>query len=291
MGIKPILKLARIEHGVLAGLIVVATYFICGGTNPLGSLALFLSTLLAEVFLFVTNDIHNVGEDRVNRPDAPLVRGDVGMGVAWALALVSVALSIVVNLLGVLLLGLSPWSLLVLIAALLMGYLYNYRLKRVLLVNNILVSITSSLTLLYGLYSVVETPLYALPYALFITSALATMGRELIKGVLDIRGDELVGVRTVANTYGTRRAVSMAVAFTVAAILTSTLLILYSLNLRFGYVFITGVLITDVILAYLSVMVMRREDYLGRFRGGALLAMSITIITYLVMALLQVVIP
>lgn len=288
MALKSIVKLARIEHGILAGLIVVATYIICGGRDPMGALALFLSTLLAEVFLFVTNDIHNIEEDRINRPDAPLVRGDVSLGTAWIISMVSLTLSVLINIIGILFLGLNPWSILILIVALSVGYSYNYYVKRVLLMNNVFVSITSSLTFLYGLYSVNTTPLYMLPYALFITSTLATMGRELVKGALDIKGDAAVGIKTVANTYGVGKAIRMAVAFTSLAIAFSPLLMIYSFALHFSYILMAGVLLTDLLFIYFNMMIIKGgSDYLERFRKGALMAMSITIITYLVTALLQ----
>lgn len=286
---RSIIKLTRIEHGILAGLIVVATYTLCGGRNSIDALFLFLSTLLAEVFLFVTNDIHNIEEDRINRPDAPLVRGDVSLVIAWAISVVSVLLSIIINIIGILFFKLNPLSALILVIALIMGYSYNYYVKKIIFLNNVFVSVTSSLTFLYGLYSV-KASFYVLPYALFIISTLATMGREIIKGALDIKGDLMAGVRTVANTYGMNTAVRMALVFTSLAIASSVLLIIYSLNLSFGFVFMVGVLMTDILFVYLNIAIIRKgSDYLERFRSGALMAMSITIIAYLITALLQII--
>jgi geranylgeranylglycerol-phosphate geranylgeranyltransferase len=283
------LRLVRIEHGVLTSLIVLASYIIVGGRNSLAMTLLFLSSLLTEAFLFATNDIYNVEEDRVNRPDAPLVRGDASLRSAWVLSLVSVVLAVIFNVIGVVLGILMPLSLVILILAIMLGFAYNYGLKRTLLVNNTLVSITSSLTFLYGLYAVkVTLPTLDLPYLLFITSFLATMGREFIKGVLDVPGDIKVGVRTVANTHGVKVAVVMAVVFVLLAVAVSPLIILQALSEAFGIVLSVGVVITDALLMYISIMVLVRSNYAGRFRVIALGAMAVTIIAYLLSALVAV---
>ncbi|MGC8542683.1 MAG: UbiA family prenyltransferase [Vulcanisaeta sp.] len=287
MNLRALVKLSRIEHGALTSLIVVASYIVSNGRNPISATLLFLSSLLTEIFLFATNDIYNIEEDRINRPDAPLVRGDVTIMEAWSLSIISVLISIILNIIGVIMNYLAPWSLLVLIMAIILGFSYNYGLKRVIMINNILVSLTSSLTFIYGYYAVSSTPpILNLPYILFITSFLATMGRELVKGVLDVPGDTKAGVRTVANTYGVRVAIIMAVAFTLIAVAISPFIIILSIGEFPGLVLSAGVVLTDIILIYICIMILTRNDYAGKFRVRALGAMSITIIAYLFFALL-----
>jgi len=86
------IKLGRMEHGLLTAITVISSYYISGGRNGYVALTLLLSSFFAEVFLFVTNDIHNVAEDRVNRPSAPLVTGIVTPREAWWFALASLCL-------------------------------------------------------------------------------------------------------------------------------------------------------------------------------------------------------
>ena len=287
MNLRAFARLSRIEHGVLTSLIVIASYIVSGGRDPLAMALLFLSSLLTEVFLFATNDIYNIEEDRVNRPDAPLVRGEATIREAWALSLVSIVIAVALNALGIALSHLAPWSIVILIIAIVLGFTYNYGLKRVLIVNNVFVAVTSSLTFLYGLYAVTSTPpTLDLPYLLFTTSFLATMGRELVKGAIDVAGDLRAGVRTVANVYGVRTAIALAVVFTLIAVAVSPLIIIYALHGLYGIALTVGVLTTDVMLTYISIMLLRRSDYLGRFRVMALGAMAITIIAYLLYALL-----
>ncbi|WP_243678894.1 UbiA family prenyltransferase [Vulcanisaeta distributa] len=183
MNLRAFIRLSRIEHGILTSLIVIASYVIAGGRSAIAMVLLFLSSLLTEIFLFATNDIYNIEEDRINRPDAPpLVRGEASISEAWVLSLLSVVIAILLNVLGIAMGYLVAWSIVILIMAIALGFSYNYRLKRVIIVNNVFVAITSSLTFLYGLYAVSSTiPTLNLPYLLFIVSFLATMGRELVK--------------------------------------------------------------------------------------------------------------
>ncbi|MGC8606659.1 MAG: geranylgeranylglycerol-phosphate geranylgeranyltransferase [Vulcanisaeta sp.] len=287
MNLRAFVKLSRIEHGVLTSLIVIASYVIAGGRNTIAMVLLFLSSLLTEIFLFATNDIYNIEEDRINRPDAPLVRGEVSIKEAWFLSLLSLIIAILLNALGIVMKYLMTWSIVILLMAIILGFSYNYRLKRVIIVNNILVATTSSLTFLYGLYAISSIPpTLNIPYLLFTVSFLATIGRELVKGAIDVAGDVRASVKTIANVYGIKSAVILAVVFTFIAVFISPLIVIQALHEFYGLVLSVGVLMTDVILIYICIMLLRSTNYMGRFRVWSLGAMAITIIAYLVFALL-----
>jgi geranylgeranylglycerol-phosphate geranylgeranyltransferase len=287
VNLRAFVKLSRIEHGVLTSLIVIASYVIAGGRNTITMVLLFLSSLLTEIFLFATNDIYNIEEDRINRPDAPLVRGEVSIKEAWFLSLLSLIIAILLNALGIVMKYLMTWSIVILLMAIILGFSYNYRLKRVIIVNNILVATTSSLTFLYGLYAISSIPpTLNIPYLLFTVSFLATIGRELVKGAIDVAGDVRASVKTIANVYGIKSAVILAVVFTFIAVFISPLIVIQALHEFYGLVLSVGVLMTDAILIYICIMLLRSTNYMGRFRIWSLGAMAITIIAYLVFALL-----
>ena len=287
MNLRAFVRLSRIEHGVLTSLIVIASYIVAGGRSTIAMMLLFFSSLLTEIFLFATNDIFNIEEDRVNRPGAPLVSGEASVREAWVLSLSSAVMAILLNALGIIMRYLMTWSIVILLIAIVLGFSYNYGLKRVIIVNNVLVAITSSLTFLYGLYAVSSMPpTLNLPYLLFLVSLLATMGRELVKGAIDVEGDVKAGVRTMANVYGIKPAVILAVVFTLIAVFISPLIVIQALHEFYGLVLSIGVLMTDITLVYICVMLLRSTSYMGRFRAWSLGAMAITIISYLVFALL-----
>ncbi|ABW01790.1 geranylgeranylglycerol-phosphate geranylgeranyltransferase [Caldivirga maquilingensis] len=282
-----VVKLGRMEHGLLAAITVVASYYVSGGRNGYVSLILFASTFFAEVFLFVTNDIHNINEDRINRPNAPLVMGVVTFREALWLGLVSLVLSFI-QVIPVVMDWANSLSLIVLATALVLGYLYNSRLKRVMIINNVVVALVTSLTYLYGLASVkVIKPQPSLFITLlFLTTVVATLGREIVKGSLDYEGDLKVGVRTIATTYGRDTANKAgSIVMMIAVALSIPLIIVSSAVLgRFSSLFIIFIILTDSLILTLSIRVIKGN--LRLFRELSLLAMGLTLIGLMLCSLL-----
>jgi geranylgeranylglycerol-phosphate geranylgeranyltransferase len=50
---------------------------------------------------------------------------------------------------------------------------------------------------------------------------LSTVGREITKGIVDVEGDRLEGVKTVAVLYGSKKAAFLALLFYVSAVVLS----------------------------------------------------------------------
>ena len=287
MGVTAYLKLARVEHGVLAGLVPVASYVLAGGRDMVVALALYVSTLLAEIFLFTTNDIHNVREDSVNRPRAPLVAGSATVRGAWAMALSSLAASIASISIPTALGLSSPAALAVLALALALGYGYNVVLKRVFVVNNIVVSLVTSLTFLYGLYAVKDPRnVYDVVYLMFIISLVASLGREVVKGVLDFEGDRLFGIKTFATVLGVGAACRVAAYLTLSSCALALALAIIVSSRPWGLVLAAGLAATSTILTALSAwLLLRGPGAARRFRGASLGAMALAIASYLAYAL------
>ncbi len=281
-------KLARIEHGILAGLVVVASYLLNGGKSLLAALLLFASTLFSEVFLFVTNDIYNIEEDRVNRPNAPLVSGRIGVKEARIFAILSFIIAVITAFYGVLTHVLSSPCLLVLLTALIIGFSYNARLKRVLLVNNLIVAFVTSLTFLYGMASVPRPTHFWLTLILFLTSFLASFGREVVKTIADVEGDRRAGIRTISIVLGVKCATYVACLTILGAIILSTFAIYVAFNMRYSPVLASGILVTDFILAYACLKLVKTgPKFAYSFKNIALIAISITIIAFIVFSLLE----
>lgn len=282
---NPYIELARSEHGFIAGVAAVSSYLFSGGREPLVTVMLFVSTFMAEVFLFVTNDLLNIAEDAVNRPQAPLITGRASKGGASVMAIASLAASVIpmMWLYAVRLINAVP--LLVLFAAIMLGFYYNWRGKRVLMINNLIVSVVTPLTYIYGLACVPAPGKYAalIMSLLFFTSMIATLGRESVKGAIDVAGDSRVGVNTVATRKGRGTAVRLGMGATAAAVLVS--IPLMALSSRFA-VFTASIAITDAVMIY-CVLLLRRGDLEG-YRRNSLIGMSITLLGLFINALMRI---
>ena len=126
--------------------------------------------------------------------------------------------------------------------------------KRSGLPGNFLVSTCVAVPFVYGMAIVAEVKLNVLLFA--SVAFLSNTGREITKGIVDVKGDAASNVKTIAVRYGEKKAAVAAASFYVSAILLSP--IPWFLNLV-SVSFIPLVLLTDIGLAASSFMLLR--DY------------------------------
>lgn len=285
MPVNPYLELTRPEHGIIAGVASVSVYIFSGGRSPLVSISLLISAFAAEAFLFITNDLLNISEDFINRPNAPLVSGKAQRSKAIIFAIVTLIISIFPMLALAMLRVINGVPLIVLGIALLLGFYYNWRGKRVLVINNLIISIVTPLTYIYGLTCANPSPGdISIILLLFVTSMVATMGREIIKGAIDVAGDSRVGIRTVATELGVRNANEVGLLMTGAAVIISIPLMLTSMAVS-AYVFVASVIITDIIMIYCMILLVKGN--LEGYRRNTLLGMNITLLGLLINAVIR----
>lgn len=148
-------------------------------------------------FGYVTNDLHDISIDRVNKPDRPLpsgrVRVEAARWMAMALAAIAVALASRIDTLAV-------GAAIAVLGALL---LYNWVLKGAVLLGNALVAALSGLALGVGSYAAGQDSLPWLPALLVCLFILA---REILKTIEDVEGDRRAGLRTLATARGPQQA-------------------------------------------------------------------------------------
>ncbi|HXW67256.1 MAG TPA: geranylgeranylglycerol-phosphate geranylgeranyltransferase [Thermoplasmata archaeon] len=168
------------------------------------------STALVTAGGNVLNDLDDIEGDRVNHPSRPLVTGAVSVGSARMLTIglfvggieLAIPVILVYPLLGV-----------ILAAALALILSYEYSLKALGLSGNAAVAALTGLVFLYG-GAAAGDALLLVPFALM--AFLATLSREVIKDLEDVRGD--VDRRTLPKTHGVPIASGVARGAVVAAV-------------------------------------------------------------------------
>ena len=184
----------------------------------------------------VLNDIKDVAIDRVNRPDRPLPRGQLGIAAARVLW-------VVVTLGGLLTaVFVSLAHVVIATAAVALVTVYNIRLKSVPVVGNVVVSVVVATALIYGDLSLDGLTL-AVPAALF--AFLTTFAREMLKDVEDLSGDASGSVSTYAVVRGPGAAGRFAAAI---LLLTVGLTVIPFLVLEYGGTYLMLVLVADVMM-------------------------------------------
>src|SRR6267378_6546991 len=167
------------------------------------------------VFLIKPKTAYDIEIDKVNSPQRPLASGAVKTRDAVVLSVVLSAAAIgFAALLGL-------WTFLTALLALALMIYYNTRGKKTGLVGNAVVSFNVALPFFYGGLAV--NSIRPLLFIFSVVAFLANFGREVAKGIADVKGDSLRQVRTLAVVRGTKVAALASAGLFVAAVLLSFL--------------------------------------------------------------------
>lgn len=283
--LKAIWELTRLEHGIIYGMgVLIALAIGKGGVPDLTITAAgVMGTVLAEMGAFALNDYFDVDVDiKNNRTDRPIVRGDISKGEALWMAIITSLLSAVAMCFT----G-NMGAVLVLVLLVLFGVIYNARLKEYGIWGNIYISFTMAAPFLFGSLMFAGNDL-----VLFVIAAIAFvvgLGREIMKGIIDMEGDALRNVRTVARTRGPDTAKYAAVVLYVLGMLLSPLP-LFMNNAKFHMSPVYGVFafLSVAFLANVCYSLLKSHDIrtIGKARKTTLASMAVALLGMLITALL-----
>lgn len=284
-GASSLLSMMRLPNSILVGFAVVVGIAVTSNNYhqifTIRSLLGFLTGFFISSFSMVTNDVYDVEVDRVNQPGRPIPSGVVSVP---QVEIFSAAL-LVLGILSSALLGPVTFGIAALFAFI--GWYYNYRGKKSGLFGNSLVALSLAIPYIFGSVSLGAYYLN-LGYVLALTSFLAGMGREVLKGVADVEGDKLRNVRTVAISEGTKTAKQLVALFFVLAVATSALPVVFGLLGKALFVYSGLIIIVDAIFLYLAFKVLNLTDDKEslKLKGVALGGMMLGLIAYLISGLL-----
>jgi geranylgeranylglycerol-phosphate geranylgeranyltransferase len=195
----------------------------------------FVTGFMLTAASMATNDYYDREIDAVNEPKRPIPSGIIKPTEALVLAFLFTVVGFsAAYLTGMLCLLTSVIAWLIVVAYTTVG-------KRSGLPGNFLVSMCVAIPFVYG--SIAATGTVMLKVMLFAVIAfLSITGREVTKGIVDLQGDKLQNVKTLAVRYGEKTAVVAAVFFYLLAVLLTP--IPYFLHLV-SFWFIPLVAITD----------------------------------------------
>ena len=197
----PTLRLVRVGNLGVSFLGTLVGGLVARGTGVSAPIAFWAAVVLAGVSTAlitaagnVLNDVLDVEVDRTNHPDRPLVTGEVSLDTARGLV---VGLFIAGLFVVLPVIALYPLVGVILAFAVLALLGYEFLLKARGFVGNLVVAFLTGMVFLYGGAAGGNVALL-LPFAGM--AFLATLSREVIKDMEDLRGD--VGRTTLPMAYG-----------------------------------------------------------------------------------------
>jgi geranylgeranylglycerol-phosphate geranylgeranyltransferase len=210
-----------------------------GGLNWLNILYGFLTGFTFCAAAMVINDYYDRKIDAINEPQRPIPSGTIKPNEALAFMVGLIVVGFVFSLL------VEPYGLLCFVVAAVSLVLTGSYLtvgKRSGLPGNFLVSACVAIPFIYGSVTAIGT--VGLNVMLFASMAfLSNTGREITKGIVDVKGDSAEGVKTLAVRFGEKAAAAVAVGFFVFAVALTP--VTWFLGIV-GLLFVPFVLVTDV---------------------------------------------
>ena len=238
--LKSYFILSRPLNVIIGMLSIFIGAFITGTISPLLKvLFACISGGLIAGGANVINDYFDVEIDKINKPYRPIAAGIVSPKQAFVYSIILYFIGIVFGwLVNWQAFGVSLFSSMLL-------YLYSAKLKRTVLWGNLSVSLVTALAFIYGGIAVNRLS-YAIIPAVF--SFVYHFGREIIKDVEDIKGDQADNITTFPIVHGAIPALKLAtIVYTILIIIT---FVPYILNIFGLYYLVVVVGIVDLVVVY-----------------------------------------
>lgn len=228
--ISDYMRLLRLWNGLIAALAVLLGAVVATGWGEIEDIwvDLLLGILVVVLFMGVgnaLNDYLDIETDRVAHPERPLVKEAISRKSAKAMIVILFAACVLVAAL------LAMFAFIIVILAMAGIVTYELRLKRSGLAGNLMISVLVGALFMFG-GAIAENPDKTIVLASL--AGLATLGREIVKDIEDVKGD--AARRTLPKMIGTRRAGIIASVAVIGAVLLSPVPYLLG-HLELAYLF------------------------------------------------------
>ena len=248
--ITGLINLIRPENSAMMGLAVIVGILVAEKNLPINLSVLgFITAFTLTAASMAVNDFYDRNVDAKNEPSRPIPSGAITPNEA-------LEASAVLGIIGLLVAFLISLVCFIVAAAFIcLAFLYNTKGKEKGLIGNFMVSACIAIPFIYG-GLIVGKGLYI---TLLILSALAfftNTGREVTKGIADVEGDKLRGVRTVAISFGPKTAAQVATIFYIIPVILSVFPWMLGM---FSFWYLPFVLVVDAGLIASSILLMK--DY------------------------------
>ena len=284
--IRAIWELMRLEHGFMIAIAILVGSVIAVKSLPMYEkfILVFCTALFLEASTFALNDYFDLEIDKKNkRTDRPLVRGDLSPISAVYLFVIFFPLGIIcsyfVNL---------TCFVIALITAL-FALLYDVKLKKIKLIGNFFIAYTMAIPFVFGGAAVLSNNIIKINLSptIFIVACIAFLagaGREIMKDVMDFKGDKEKGVKSFPKYIGMRVSSMFAAIFFFIAIALSFLpFLIQSYGVYYqNYYYLLLILITDIILLYIAILLIgKKQVNMKLYRKMTLFALFVGLCAFL----------
>jgi len=201
---------------------------------------------------YAINDYFDADIDAINKPYRPIPSGRVKRQYALIYSLILIVLGLIISsIIGMMTLLYALFNAILMV-------LYSYKIKKLGIIGNIVVSYLGAASIVFGALALCENIKHiGLVSTSFIPAFFAfflLLGREIIKTVEDVKADIKKNMKTLPILLGTRKALIISI---IPLTLVMSLSFLPVIFYNFGLAYLTLALITDAIIVYVILHVVR----------------------------------
>lgn len=263
---------------------VLAAELIVGGLPPLYIVALSLITpIFVSAGAFAINDYFDVDADRANRRmNRPIVAGAISKRGAYQVAVVSFVIGVLASAF------INVYALAIAFIFAVLGYLYSYRLKDMVLWGNAYVALAMVIPFIYGDFVVSASLAPVIIWISFIIF-LSGLGREIHGAIRDREGDTKARkTKNLITAIGAQKSALFAFTLYCEAIAISVVLFFISPPFQYNLVYIVPITVANIMFFYVAIGYLRNSTrkFYDLARNLSLGAMALALITYLACAVL-----
>jgi geranylgeranylglycerol-phosphate geranylgeranyltransferase len=245
-GYIEILRIHNLLVSALAALLGIKAVY-AGVTSTPSSITSYLLPISTVTLVaaggYVINDYFDVDSDLINKPSRPIPSGRVSRDEALILSIILFSIGLLTSYLT------GPLSLTYAVVNAFLLVMYSKHLKKRGLIGNLVVSVASANSIIYGglaTSEMIKDPILTINTLLpAFYAGVFTLMREMVKGIEDVAGDLRMNVKTLAITKGVKTASKVAILLMIIIIMISPLPYVIS---RYGFLYVSLALLTDILL-------------------------------------------
>ncbi|MDY6764667.1 MAG: geranylgeranylglycerol-phosphate geranylgeranyltransferase [Halobacteria archaeon] len=234
--VRSLIEITRPTNSLFGGVATLIGAYI-GGIVVVPTVIASVVTIMGTGAGNAINDYFDAEIDEINRPDRPIPSGRVSGGEAVILSAILLAVALITTVVT-----LPPLAIAIGIVNLFALVGYSSHLKRKPFIGNLTVGYLTGSAFLFGGAAVGGIKF---TLVLFLLALLATLGREIVKDVEDMKGDMEVEAKTLPIIWGKKRSLSLATFFVVVAVALSPVPYFFEI---FGLDYIVAVVPADLLL-------------------------------------------
>jgi geranylgeranylglycerol-phosphate geranylgeranyltransferase len=283
----------RLEHGVMLAIAIFIGSIIALEANSLPSADKFILTFFTAMFLeastFALNDYFDLEIDKKNkREDRPLVRGDLQPKTALYLFFIFFPLGIISSFF------VNNTCFIIALVTAIFAIIYDGYLKKIKLLGNFYIAYVMAIPFVFGAAAVQSNmslffEIDPAVYIIALIALLAGSGREIMKDVMDFKGDKEEGVKSFPRYIGIKKSNIVSSIFYFLAVCLSFIPFLNSVYGIYyqNYVYLVLVIITDILLLItIGQLLFNDKIVMKKYRKLTLIAIFFGLLAFLIGALI-----